>query len=173
MKYSRILLKLSGESLAGDNNSGIDDGILNYLAKEIDSVKKTGVQIAIVLGGGNIFRGLKGSTNGFDRVQGDYMGMLATLINSIALKTTLEKFHLKAQILSGLPVDRIAEAMTATKAISFLEQGQIVIIAGGTGNPFFTTDSAAALRAVEIKADILLKGTRVDGVYNSDSGEGH
>ena len=168
MKYSKILLKLSGESLSGINNSGIDAVILKYLVDEIETVKNCGVQIAIVLGGGNIFRGLKGSNNGFDRVQGDYMGMLATIINSMALQTMLEKKGIKAKLLSALPVERIAGPMTAAEAVTLLEQGNVVIIAGGTGNPYFTTDSAAALRAIEISADVLLKGTRVDGVFNTD-----
>lgn len=168
MKYSRVLLKLSGESLSGDGDSGIDHAILNYLADEIEKVTTCGTQLAIVLGGGNIFRGLHGSVNGFDRVQGDYMGMLATIINSVALQTILQKRGLSVKVLSGLPVERVAEPMTASKAISYLEKGHVIIIAGGTGNPLFTTDSAGALRAVEIQADILLKGTRVNGVYDMD-----
>jgi len=168
MKYSKILLKLSGESLSGENSSGIDYNIINYLAGEIEKVINTGVQIGIVLGGGNIFRGLKGINNGFDRVQGDYMGMLATIINSMALQTILRKKGLKVKMLSGLTVEKIAAPMTASKAIALMEKGYVVIIAGGTGNPYFTTDSAAALRAIEINADVLLKGTRVNGVYNAD-----
>ena len=135
---------------------------------EIKSASALGVEIAIVIGGGNIFRGLQGVTNGFDRVQGDYMGMLATLINSLALQSALNALGVKSELLSGLPVQPIAQPMSRIKAINSLEQGNVVIIAGGTGNPFFTTDTASALRAVEIKADVILKGTRVDGVYTAD-----
>lgn len=168
MKYNRVLLKLSGESLAGKLGNGIDQTVLNDFAQEISTLHKYGCQTAIVLGGGNIFRGLQGSSKGFDRVQGDYMGMLATIINSLALQEALDKISIKAIVLSGIEVNPVCERMSRRKAIGMLEDGYVVIIAGGSGNPYFTTDSAAALRAVEIKADVLLKGTRVDGVYNAD-----
>jgi len=168
MKYRRILLKLSGESLAGSSGSGFDTGMLALYASEIKTVTMAGTQVAIVLGGGNIFRGLKGNNVGVDRVQGDYMGMLATLINSLALQSALASIDVPSRVLSALPVDPVAEKASGPRAIESLEDGKVVIIAGGTGNPFFTTDTAAALRAVEIHADILLKGTRVDGVYTAD-----
>jgi uridylate kinase len=166
--YKRILLKLSGESLASAAGHGIDVDMLNAYVSEIQSVYEKGVEVAIVLGGGNIFRGLQGSGQGFDRVQGDYMGMLATVINSLALKSALENAGIKSVVLSGLAIDPLCERMSRERAIQYIQQGYVVIISGGTGNPFFTTDSAAALRAVEIKADVLLKGTRVDGVYTAD-----
>lgn len=168
MKYKRVLLKLSGEALLGSGQYGIDPLRLTEYAQEIKSATALGVEIAIVIGGGNIFRGLQGVTNGFDRVQGDYMGMLATLINSMALQSALNALGVKTELLSGLPVQPIAQPMSRDKAIKGLEQGNVVIIAGGTGNPFFTTDTASALRAVEIKADVILKGTRVDGIYTAD-----
>ncbi len=167
-KYNRILLKLSGEALMGEKPYGIDPNTLTAYCQEIVSVVHKGVQMAIVIGGGNIFRGLQGAAQGFDRVQGDYMGMLATVINSMALQSELEKQGLKAKLLSGLYIDRIAESVSGPRAVEYLEKGYVAIIAGGTGNPFFTTDSASALRAVEIGADVLLKGTRVDGVYTAD-----
>ncbi len=165
---NRILLKLSGESLSSDDGYGIDAKRLDYYVEEIIDAVKCGYQVAIVIGGGNIFRGLQGAKKGIDRIQGDYMGMLATVINSIAIKSELEERGYKAKLMSGIPVEKIAEAMTSTKAIQYLEEGNVVIAAGGTGNPFFTTDSGGALRALEIKADLLLKGTRVDGVYDKD-----
>ncbi len=168
MTYNRILLKLSGEALMGKKHYGIDPNTLTAYCTEIAQVVEKGIQTAIVIGGGNIFRGLQGAAEGFDRVQGDYMGMLATVINSMALQAELEKQGVKVKLLSGLPIDRIAESTSGRKAIDYLERGYVVIIAGGTGNPFFTTDSASALRAVEIHADVLLKGTRVDGVYTAD-----
>lgn len=168
MKYKRVLLKLSGEALLGSGQYGIDPVRLTEYAQEIKSATALGVEIAVVIGGGNIFRGLQGVTDGFDRVQGDYMGMLATLINSMALQSALNALGVKTEILSGLPVQPIAQPMSRDKAIKSLEQGNVVIIAGGTGNPFFTTDTASALRAVEIKADVILKGTRVDGIYSAD-----
>jgi uridylate kinase len=167
-QYRRILLKLSGESLASATGYGIDSGMLNSYVEEIKSVYENGIEVAIVLGGGNIFRGLQGSKKGVDRVQGDYMGMLATVINSLALKSALENEGIKATVLSGIAIDPLCERMSRERAINFIKRGYVVIISGGTGNPFFTTDSAAALRAVEIKADVLLKGTRVDGVYTAD-----
>lgn len=168
MKLKRILLKLSGEALEGAQGYGIDPVRLAEYATEVKSVVDAGVQVAIVIGGGNIFRGLQGTSDGMDRVQGDYMGMLATVINSMAIQAALEKTGLKARLLSGLAIDPICEAMSRRRAIDSLEDGYVVVIAGGTGNPFFTTDTASALRAVEIKADAILKGTRVDGVYNAD-----
>lgn len=167
-QYKRILLKLSGESLAGPGGQGIDPAMLNVYAEEIKSLTLQGIEVGVVLGGGNIFRGLQGSGKGVDRVQGDYMGMLATVINSMALQSALEGMDVKATVLSGMPVEPVAKKMNRRDAIALLEAGQVVIMAGGTGNPFFTTDSGAALRAVEIKADVLLKGTRVDGVYTAD-----
>lgn len=168
MKLRRVLLKLSGESLEGSQGYGIDPVRLNDYAAEIVSVVKAGVEVAIVIGGGNIFRGLAGTGKGMDRVQGDYMGMLATVINSLALQAAIETAGLKVKVLSGLSIDPVCESMSRRKAIDYLEQGYLVIIAGGTGNPYFTTDSAAALRAIEIKADVILKGTRVDGIYTAD-----
>jgi uridylate kinase len=168
MKYNRILLKLSGEALLGSGQYGIDPKRLSEYATEIKAASDLGTEIAIVIGGGNIFRGLQGVATGFDRVQGDYMGMLATVINSMALQSALNSIGIKTELLSGLPVEPIATAMSREKAIRSLQQGNVVIIAGGTGNPFFTTDTASALRAVEIKADVILKGTRVDGVYTAD-----
>lgn len=168
MKSKRVLLKLSGEALMGKQQYGIDTTILNQYALEIKEGAEVGAQIAIVIGGGNIFRGLQGAGKGFDRVKGDYMGMLATLINSMALQSALESMDIKAALLSGVYVDRVADSMSGPKAIELLEAGNVLIIGGGTGNPFFTTDTAAALRAVEIKADLILKGTRVDGIYTAD-----
>lgn len=168
MKYQRIVLKLSGEALMGSQHYGIDPQRLQQYADEVIEAFYAGAQVAIVIGGGNIFRGLQGLQQGMDRVQGDYMGMLATTINSLALQSTLQKAGMKVSLLSGLYIDRIAESMSGSKAVELLEQRHIVIISGGTGNPFFTTDSAAALRAVEIQADAILKGTRVDGIYSAD-----
>lgn len=166
--YNRILLKLSGEALMGGQDYGIDPATLTSYCEDIKVVVDNKVQVAIVIGGGNIYRGLQGATKGMDRVQGDYMGMLATVINSMALQAELEKQGLKVKLLSGIFIDPIAESVSGRKAKQYLVDGYVVIIAGGTGNPFFTTDSASALRAVEINADILLKGTRVDGVYTAD-----
>lgn len=168
MKYKRILLKLSGEALMGHHHYGIDPDRLNDYARQIHSVTSQGCQVAIVIGGGNIYRGMQGVGQGMDRVQGDYMGMLATVINSMALQSALETVDIKTKLLSGMTIKPVAEAMSRRKAIEYLEEGRVVIISGGTGNPFFTTDSAAALRAVEIKADAILKGTRVDGIYTAD-----
>lgn len=168
MKYNRVLLKLSGESLMGEQGFGIDPQRLEDYAVEIAKNVKAGVQTAIVIGGGNIFRGLAGAGQGYDRVQGDYMGMLATTINSLALQDALTKQDLKVKLLSGLPIERVAEAMSRRKALEYLADGYTLIIAGGTGNPFFTTDTTSALRALEVEADVFLKGTRVDGVYDSD-----
>ncbi len=168
MKYKRILLKLSGESLMGDKQFGIDPNSLSQYADQIKSVVEKNVEVAIVIGGGNIYRGLSGAGEGMDRVQGDYMGMLATVINSIALQSELEKKGMKTKLFSGLMIDTVCETMSAKKARESLDDGRVVIISGGTGNPFFTTDTASALRAVEIKADVILKGTRVDGIYTAD-----
>ncbi|MFZ4741795.1 MAG: UMP kinase [Bacteroidales bacterium] len=168
IKYKRILLKLSGESLMGNQQYGIDPMMLQKYAIDIKSIVEEGVQVAIVIGGGNIFRGLQGAAKGMDRVQGDYMGMLATVINSMALQGELKKNKVKTTLLSGIPIESICKAMSRSKAIENLEKGNVVIISGGTGNPFFTTDTASALRAVEIQADVMLKGTRVDGIYTAD-----
>ncbi len=168
MKMNRILLKLSGEALEGVQGYGIDPVRLADYAAEVKLVVDAGVQVAIVIGGGNIFRGLQGVGDGMDRVQGDYMGMLATVINSMAIQAALEKTGVKAKLLSGLAIDPICEAMSRRRAVGYLEEGYVVVIAGGTGNPYFTTDTASALRAVEIMADAILKGTRVDGVYTAD-----
>lgn len=168
IKYKRILLKLSGESLMGNQQYGIDPMMLQKYALDIKSVVDEGVQVAIVIGGGNIYRGLQGAAKGMDRVQGDYMGMLATVINSMALQGELKKNKVKTTLLSGIPIESICKAMSRSQAIEKLEKGNVVIISGGTGNPFFTTDTASALRAVEIQADVMLKGTRVDGIYTAD-----
>lgn len=168
MKYKRVLLKLSGEALMGNQQYGIDPQRLDDYAEEIANAVREGAQIAIVIGGGNIFRGLQGASKGIDRVQGDSMGMLATVINSIAIQSTLKAKGIKTVLLSGLYIDKIAETMSGPKAIEYLEDGYVVVIGGGTGNPYFTTDTGSALRAIEIKADIILKGTRVDGIYTAD-----
>ena len=162
MNYKRILLKISGESLAGAQQYGIQAGQLRYYGAEIKKACDLGIQIGVVIGGGNIFRGMQGASKGFDRIQGDYMGMMATVINSMALQGELEANGVKAVILSGIAIDPICERASSRRAIEYLEQGYVVIFSAGTGNPFFTTDSCGALRAVEIKADLLLKGTRVD-----------
>ncbi len=166
--YKRVLLKLSGEALMGGQKYGINPATLTSYCEDIKAVVQKGVQVAIVIGGGNIYRGLQGAAKGMDRVQGDYMGMLATVINSMALQAEFEKQGLKAKLLSGVFIDPIAETTSGRKAKQYLEDGYVVIISGGTGNPFFTTDSASALRGVEIDAEVLLKGTRVDGVYTAD-----
>ena len=166
--FKRILLKLSGEALEGTQGYGIDPVRLADYAEEIRTVVEAGVQVAVVIGGGNIFRGLQGTGAGMDRVQGDYMGMLATVINSMALQAALEKNGLGVTLLSGLAIEPICEAMSRRKAIAHLNKGRVVVIAAGTGNPYFTTDSASALRAIEIQADAILKGTRVDGIYTAD-----
>ena len=166
-KYTRVPLKLSGEALMGKQQYGIDPQRLDDYAEEIAEASKQ-AQIAIVIGGGNIFRGLQGASKGMDRIQGDYMGMLATVINSMALQSTLQSKGVKTALLSGVFIDRIADSMSSAKAIRLLEEGNVVIIGGGSGNPFFTTDTASALRAVEVKAEVILKGTRVDGIYTAD-----
>ena len=168
MNLKRILLKLSGEALEGKQGYGIDPDRLVEYATEIIAAAAKGVQIAIVIGGGNIFRGLQGTQYGVDRVQGDYMGMLATVINSMALQDALEKLGVQVKHLGGLAIDPVCEKMSRSRAVDYLREGYIVLISGGTGNPYFTTDTASALRAIEIKADAILKGTRVDGVYTAD-----
>ena len=167
-KWSRILLKLSGESLMGKKLYGIDEECLSAYATQIKEIAEMGVQIGIVIGGGNIFRGLSGTTKGFDRIKGDQMGMLATVINSLALCSALNAMDVKAVVLTAIRMEPIGEYYNKNRAIELLQQGNVVIIAGGTGNPFFTTDTASALRGVEIEADVMLKGTRVDGIYTSD-----
>jgi len=168
MKYKKVLLKLSGEALMGTQSNGIDPIRLEEYAVEIKKAYDKGVKIAIVIGGGNIFRGMSGASKGFDRVQGDYMGMLATVINSLAIQGAIEKIGIPTRLLGGLEINPIAEKMSRRRANEYLDEGKIVIISGGTGNPYFTTDTASALRAIEIEADIILKGTRVDGVYDKD-----
>lgn len=168
MEYKRILLKLSGEALMGDQQYGIDPKRLQDYAKEIKKVAEKGIQVAIVIGGGNIFRGLSGANQGMDRVQGDHMGMLATVINGLALQNALENEGIPTRLQTAISINEVAEPFIRRKAIRHLEKGRVVIFGGGTGNPYFTTDSAAVLRAIEINADVILKGTRVDGIYNSD-----
>jgi uridylate kinase len=168
MKYNRILLKLSGEALMGNKQFGIDNDILDQYAVEIKALVKTGVELGIVIGGGNIFRGVQASEGGMERTQGDYMGMLATMINSMALQSALEKQGLMTRLLSAIKMEQIAEPFIRRRAVRHLEKGRIVIFGAGTGNPFFTTDTAASLRAIEIEADVILKGTRVDGIYTAD-----
>ncbi|WP_417013046.1 UMP kinase [Alistipes sp.] len=168
MKYNRILLKLSGESLQGAQGYGLSTEVLHSYAEQIGQAAAAGVQIAVVIGGGNIFRGMQGARRGFDRVKGDQMGMLATVINSLALQSALEDNGVRARVLTSIRMEPIGEYYSKTRALECLAAGEVVIIGGGTSNPFFTTDSAAALRAVEIEADVLLKGTRVDGVYTAD-----
>lgn len=169
MKYKRILLKLSGESLMGDQPYGIDPKILEQYARDIKTVVEKGVEVAIVIGGGNIFRGVQGVQGGLvDRAQGDYMGMLATVINSMALQGALERYEMKTRLLSAIKMEQICEPFIRRRAMRHLEKGRVVIFGAGTGNPYFTTDTAASLRAVEIEADVVLKGTRVDGIYTAD-----
>ncbi|HNQ13189.1 MAG TPA: UMP kinase [Bacteroidia bacterium] len=168
MKYKRVLLKLSGEALMGDKNYGIDNQRLNQYARDIKEIAELGTQIAIVIGGGNIFRGLQASEGGMDRVQGDYMGMLATVINSMALQSALEQMGLQTRLQSAIKMEAICEPFIRRRAVRHLEKNRIVIFGAGTGNPYFTTDTAASLRAIEIEADVILKGTRVDGIYTSD-----
>ena len=168
MHYKRILLKLSGEALMGKQNYGIDAERLKEYAEDIKAVINKGVEVAIVIGGGNIFRGLKGASEGMDRVQGDHMGMLATVINGLALQSALEIAGVETRLQSAVKINEVAEPFIRRRAIRHLEKGRVVIFGGGTGNPYFTTDSAAVLRAIEIKADVILKGTRVDGIYTAD-----
>lgn len=168
MKFKRILLKLSGEALMGDKNYGIDPNRLNQYAKDIKEAKELGVEIALVIGGGNIFRGVQAADNGIDKVQGDYMGMLATMINGIALQSAIENQGVYTRLMSAVQMDQIAEPYIRRRAVRHLEKGRIVIFGAGTGNPYFTTDTAAALRATEIGADLVIKGTNVDGIYTAD-----
>ena len=166
--YKRVLLKLSGESLMGAQKYGLSTEVLNQYAEQIRTVAATGVQVGIVIGGGNIFRGLSGVSRGFDRVKGDQMGMLATVINSLALSSALVAQGVKAKVLTAIRMEPIGEFYNKWRAIELLEQGHVVIMSGGTGNPFFTTDTGSSLRGIEIEADVMLKGTRVDGIYTAD-----
>lgn len=168
MKYKRILLKLSGEALMGDRQYGIDPQRLKSYAEDIKTVTELGVEVAIVIGGGNIFRGIAGASNGIDRVQGDYMGMLATVINGMALQSALEAAGVYTRLQTAIRMEQIAEPFIKRRATRHLEKGRVVIFGAGTGNPYFTTDTAATLRAIEIGADVILKGTRVDGIYTAD-----
>jgi len=168
MKYSRILLKLSGESLSGKGNHGISDSVLEEYAKQIIEVVGKGCEVAIVIGGGNIFRGLSGTESGFDRVKGDQMGMLATIINSLALESAISRLGGKSKVFTSIRMEPVGELYNRDRVLDAMKNNTVTILSGGTGNPFFTTDTAAALRAVEICADVLLKGTRVDGVYSAD-----
>lgn len=167
-KYKRVLLKLSGEALMGGQEFGIDPEVLRQYSEEVKAVQGLGVQIGIVIGGGNIFRGVSNSSDGIEKVTGDYMGMLATVINALALQSSLERVGLVTRLMTAIRMDVIAEPFIRRRAVRHLEKGRIVIFGAGTGNPYFTTDTAAALRAVEIEADVIIKGTRVDGVYDSD-----
>ncbi len=168
MKYNRILLKLSGESLAGNENHGIDDIILSEYASQVTDVVGNGCEVAIVIGGGNIFRGLSGTESGFDRVKGDQMGMLATVINSLALESAINRLGGKAKVFTSIRMEPVGELYNRDRVVDAMKKGIVAILAGGTGNPFFTTDTASALRAVETGSNVLLKGTRVDGVYSAD-----
>ena len=168
MKYKRILLKLSGEALMGNNSFGIDSTRLNDYANEIKRIQQAGVEVAIVIGGGNIFRGVSLNNAGLDRVQSDYMGMLGTIINGLALQSALENIEIPTRLQTAIKIEAIAEPYIKRKAVRHLEKGRVVIFSAGTGNPFFTTDSAAVLRAIEINAEVIIKGTRVDGIYNTD-----
>lgn len=167
-KYKRILLKLSGEALLGEQGHGIDAKMLTHYADEIKQVQRQDVEVSVVIGGGNIFRGVRGATEGMDRVQGDYMGMLATMINSMALQDALERKGVHTRLMSAIRMEEIAEPFIRRRAVRHLEKGRVIIFGAGTGNPYFTTDTAASLRAIEIEADVILKGTRVDGIYDSD-----
>ena len=168
MKYKRVLLKLSGEALMGNQQYGIDSSVLSNYASEIRSIVEAGCQLAIVIGGGNIYRGIQSEESGFDRVQGDHMGMLATIINGMALQSALESLKIETRLQTAIKMEQIAEPYIRRRSIRHLEKNRVVIFGAGTGNPYFTTDTAAALRAIEIEADIILKGTRVDGVYSAD-----
>lgn len=167
-KYKRILLKLSGESLMGDKSFGLDSSVIAQYAKEIKELTELGVQVALVIGGGNIYRGMNEAESGIERAQGDYMGMLATVINGMALQSGLEKEGVYTRLQSAIKMEQIAEPYIRRRAMRHLEKGRVVIFGAGTGNPYFTTDTAGSLRAIEIKADIILKGTRVDGIYSAD-----
>ena len=168
MSYKRVLLKLSGEALLGEKSYGVDPKRIRAYSEEIKEIVDSGVEIAIVIGGGNIFRGVSGASNGIDRVQADYMGMLATVINGLALQSSLEDLKVQTRLQTAFKIEAVAEPYIKRKAVRHLEKKRVGIFSGGTGNPFFTTDSAAVLRAIEINADVILKGTRVDGIYDND-----
>ncbi|MEZ7929508.1 MAG: UMP kinase [Flavobacteriales bacterium] len=168
MQYKRILLKLSGEALMGDGEYGIDSKVLSAYANEIQAIVNQNVELAIVIGGGNIYRGIQSEGAGFDRVQGDHMGMLATIINGMALQSALESINIETRLLTAIRMEQVAEPYIRRKAMRHLQKGRVVVFGAGTGNPYFTTDTAAALRAIEIEADVILKGTRVDGIYTAD-----
>jgi len=168
MKYQRILLKLSGEALMGEQNGGIDPAVVNMIADQVKEIREMGVEISLVIGGGNIFRGVSGATKGMDRVTGDHMGMLATMINALALQDGLEKKGVQTRVMSGMEMPRLAESYVRRRAMRHLEKGRVVIFGAGTGNPYFSTDTAAALRANEINAQVVMKATNVDGVYTAD-----
>jgi uridylate kinase len=167
-KYKRVLLKLSGEALMGNQSYGIDTERLNQYCEEVRTIADMGVEVAVVIGGGNIYRGMQAASSGIDRVQGDHMGMLATMINGLAIQSGMERVGLKTRLLSAIKMEQIAEPFIRRRAVRHLEKGRIVIFGAGTGNPYFTTDTAASLRAIEIEADVILKGTRVDGIYTAD-----
>lgn len=167
-KYKRVLLKLSGESLVGDSNFGLDPNVLGHFANEIKKLVDIGVEVAVVIGGGNIYRGMNEAETGIERAQGDYMGMLATVINGMAIQSSLEKVNVFTRLMSAIKMEQVAEPYIRRRAIRHLEKGRVVIFGAGTGNPYFTTDTAGSLRAIEIKADVILKGTRVDGIYTAD-----
>lgn len=168
LKYKRILLKLSGEALSGEKGYGIDPAVLEQYSLEIKRVVELGVEVAIVIGGGNIFRGIQGERSGMDRVQGDYMGMLATVINAMAIQSSLEQHGLYTRVMSAIKMEQVCEPYVRRRAVRHLEKGRVVIFGAGTGNPYFTTDTTASLRAIEVEADVVLKGTKVDGVYTAD-----
>jgi len=168
MKYQRILLKLSGEALMGEQNGGIDPAVVNMIANQVKEIRALGVEVALVIGGGNIFRGVAGATKGIDRVTGDHMGMLATMINALALQDALEKKGVQTRVMSGIEMPRVAESYIRRRAMRHMEKGRVVIFGSGTGNPYFSTDTAAALRANEINAQVVMKATNVDGVYTAD-----
>lgn len=168
LKYQRILLKLSGEALAGPDGYGISTAVLEQYALEIKQIVELGVEVAVVIGGGNIFRGVTGERSGIDRVQGDYMGMLATVINAMAIQSALEKQGLYTRVMSAIKMEQVCEPYVRRRAVRHLEKGRVVIFGAGTGNPYFTTDTTASLRAIEVEADVVLKGTKVDGVYTAD-----
>jgi uridylate kinase len=168
MKYQRILLKLSGEALMGAQNGGIDPAVVNMIADQVKEIRELGVEVALVIGGGNIFRGVSGASKGLDRVTGDHMGMLATMINALALQDGLEKKGIQTRVMSGIEMPRLAESYVRRRAMRHLEKGRVVIFGAGTGNPYFSTDTAAALRANEINAQVVMKATNVDGVYTAD-----
>ena len=168
MKYQRILLKLSGEALMGEQNGGIDPAVVNMIANQVKEIRELGVEVALVIGGGNIFRGVSGATKGIDRVTGDHMGMLATMINALALQDALEKKNVQTRVMSGIEMPKVAESYIRRRAMRHIEKGRVVIFGSGTGNPYFSTDTAAALRASEICAQVVMKATNVDGVYTAD-----